>query len=260
METEGAPRGTIAFRLFGIPIFITPFSWVLLAIIGGGFGVSTAEDLEHLLLFVALGMATLMVHELGHALTGRAFTGDTPVIVMEGLGGATYQQAVPERQWQYFLIVLAGPLATLLPGIVAAVVLALRIGHVADAFQLYLFGLPFIDYDLPLTLRWDLATAGLTEIELSAYGLAICISFLWCVFNLLPMFPLDGGRLLGTLINNVRVAAGIGLVLALAFAVWSLTEGVWFNLLLGCYLAYFNFNFLRATGKGAQEEEEEEEE
>lgn len=254
MDTEGSPKGTIAFRLFGIPIYITPFTWLLLAILGGGFGMRSANDLKDLVLFVVIGMVTLIVHELGHALAGRAFTGGTPVIVMAGLGGATYQEKRPEKGWQYFLMVLAGPLATLLPGMVAAVVLGLRIGHVADAHQLYLFGLPFIDYDLPYSLRWDFATSGVTEIELAAYGLAMAISFVWGVFNLLPMFPLDGGRLLGTLINNERVASGIGLVLALAFAVWSLAEGVWFNVLLGGYLAYINFNFLRATGAGARRE------
>ena len=254
MDKEGAPKGTIAFRLFGIPIYITPFTWVLLAIVGGGFGMRSADDLKDLVLFVVIGMVTLIVHELGHALAGRAFTGSTPVIVMDGLGGATYHEVQPEKRWQYFLMVLAGPLATLLPGIVAAVAVGLRIGHVADAHQLYLFGLPFIDYDLPYTLRWDLATSGMAEIELAAYGLAVAVSFVWCVFNLLPMFPLDGGRLLGTLINNMRVASGIGLVLTLAFAVWSLAEGVWFNVLLGGYLAYVNFNFLRATRGGAQRE------
>lgn len=254
METEGAPKGTIAFRLFGIPVYITPFTWVLLAILGGGFGMRSAGDLRDLALFVVIGMVTLIVHELGHALAGRAFTGGAPVIVMAGLGGGTYQEAQPEKRWQYFLMVLAGPLATLLPGIVAAVALGLRIGHVADAHQLYLFGLPFIDYDLPYSLRWDIATSGVTETGLAAYSLAIAISFVWSVFNLLPIFPLDGGRLLGTLINNVRVASGVGLVLALAFAVWSLAEGVWFNALLGGYLAYINFNFLRTPGGGAREE------
>lgn len=254
MHIEGAPKGTLGFQLFGIPIFITPFSWVLLAILGGGFGMRTAEDLQFLLLFVALGMITLIVHELGHALTGRAFTGATPVVIMEGLGGATYQQVVPQKRWQYLLTVLAGPLATLLPGIVAAVAMALRIGHIGDTFQLYLFALPFIDYEPPLTLMMSIADSGISKFGLCAYSLAVCISFLWCVFNLLPMFPLDGGRLLGTLINNVRVASAIGLVLALAFAVWSLTEGVWFNVLLGGYLAYLNFNFLRAPKEDGPEE------
>ena len=164
--------------------------------------------------------------------------------------------------------VLYGGRISLLVGVVATVVsfaIGLAYGLVSgyaggrlDAFMMrtvdVLFALPFIDYEPPLTLMMSIADSGISEFGLCAYSLAVCISFLWCVFNLLPMFPLDGGRLLGTLINNVRVASAIGLVLALAFAVWSLTEGVWFNVLLGGYLAYLNFNFLRAPkGDGPEE-------
>ncbi|MDO5451352.1 MAG: hypothetical protein Q4F30_10740 [Akkermansia sp.] len=251
MRENGLPKGSIAFQFLGVPVIITPFSWVALAIIGGAFGVNSAADLAGTLVFVLLGMLTLLVHEFGHALTGRAFTGGQPVIIMQALGGLTYNPVVPQRGWQYFLTVLAGPLASLLLGVLVALVLGLHIGHVGGALGLYFYYVPFNCLDeVPVDVAEALVRAEIPDLLLRGYCSALIVCFWWSLFNLLPLYPLDGGKLLATVIRSELVASAIGLVLAVAFALWSLAVGLWFNVMLGVFLAVTNFNYLRDFRRG----------
>lgn len=115
---------------------------------------------------MALGLAfaigillSVMAHELGHAFTARAFSLGPVSITLSGFGGLT-RFAVSPRPWQGIFVTLAGPFAGFLLG---GVLLAVSIVDSTDR----------------IPLIWELALA---NIVLSA-------------FNLLPMYPLDGGSL-----------------------------------------------------------------
>lgn len=238
-------RGSLCFTLFGIPIVISPFSWLILAILGGGLDMNSAVELGGILIFVAIGMLTLIVHELGHALVGRALGGEAHAIVIQGLGAATYSRP-PAGKWPYFLMVLAGPLATLLPALVAGVLLGLQIcGNpavgIAMAFTVPL-GIPMPDQVLlalqetdffPSPFAWEL------------YMTTITVSVWWCLFNLLPILPMDGGHLLNTLCTKRRIVCGVGIALSVLIAIWALSGGRVFMLMLFSYFAYINFKILK---------------
>lgn len=61
----------VHFTLFGIPVYIRPSFWVVLAIFGGALSISSVEDLIYPALFVIAGFIAILSHEMGHALVGR---------------------------------------------------------------------------------------------------------------------------------------------------------------------------------------------
>ena len=79
----------IHFTLFGIPIYIRPTFWIVLAIFGGILGVSSVESLIYPALFVIAGFIAILSHELGHALVGRKLGGGQQTIILELFGGVT---------------------------------------------------------------------------------------------------------------------------------------------------------------------------
>lgn len=149
------------FRLcdaFGIPIYVDiSFAFLLLIFVTSSgnmmYGVTEA-------LLLAL---SVILHELGHSLTARAFGFSTRDITISLLGGCASLIALPRKAWQELLTALAGPLVSfLLAGI----------GFAALAF-------------LPIENRWlEYALRYLLWMNVMLGG-----------FNLLPGFPLDGGRI-----------------------------------------------------------------
>jgi len=236
-------RGSLCFSLFGIPIAISPFSWLILAVLGGALDMNDAGDLRDILLFVVVGMLTLIVHELGHALVGRSLGGEPHGIVIQGLGAATYSRP-PAGKWPYFFMVLAGPLATLLPAFVAGVFFGLQVcGNpvegIATAFTLPL-GI------IPPNRVLALMQENLTPFQMVLYMQTFVVSVWWCLFNLLPILPMDGGHLLATLCANRRIVCGVGMALSALFAIWALSNGYVFMLMLFAYFAYVNFRMMKS--------------
>ncbi len=241
-------RGILNFRLWGIPVSIHPISWVMLLILGGGLGVDSGQQLANVLLFVVAGMLCLLVHEMGHALAGRQLTGCLPAIAITGLGGMTYSPRLPHTRRGYFLYVFAGPLASLLLGMLGGLIFGLHIGHPGQglAFSL-LYPLPFA---LSAETLFAIDASGMSHLLLSFYLNLFCICVWWTIFNLMPIFPLDGGKLLGTILGNDRLACLIGLgfggLLSALCLLWALLGGgSWFNVVIVGYLTYINYSYLR---------------
>jgi len=162
----------VSFSLFGISVQIHPWFWITLAMIGGGGSANSQAGLLRLALFVLAGLVSILVHELGHALTGRAF-GARSEITLQAFGGlATFAGARFTRA-QHFLVTAAGPAAQLL--LAAAIYLSIP--------------------DLPMLI----SPAGYFWRVLSY------ISIVWALINLLPVLPLDGGQMLSALLGPARL-------------------------------------------------------
>lgn len=247
---EETPRGTLYFELFGIPVQIHPMSWVMLAIIGGGLGIDNRDSLVRVLLFIAAGMVTLLAHEFGHALVGRRVGAGPAAISIAGLGGVTQHSCLPPTREGYFAMVAAGPLASLALGLLAGVCFGISIGHpVAGLFSAVLLPLPGI---VPVpemfhaALVHGLATHQLHPLLLQMYLMLMGICFWWTVFNLFPIFPLDGGKLLGTLLRSDFKACRIGIVFSVLLFLLALGTGSFFNMMIVGWIAYINYQYYRA--------------
>ena len=162
----------VHFSIFGIPVQIQPFFWLTLAIIGGALGADTSAAILRIGLFVMAGFISVLIHELGHALTARKF-GAHSEITLQAFGGYATTSGVRLTRPQSFAVTAAGPAVQLALGFL--VFFAIR--------QLPPLN-PNAGYFL-ITLTW--------------------ISIVWAVLNLLPVLPLDGGQMLNAVLGPQRI-------------------------------------------------------
>ena len=188
------------FRMFDFPVRVHPAFWiphVAFAILVASIDFSRGDPWWPLVfpLCFACTAGSVLAHELGHALAARRF-GSCAEIVLTGLGGfahLTYYGDIlnmgdrPSRR-QRVLTTLAGPAVNLVVGAVAlaAWVLMGSVGEVVNNPS-----------GFPQSL------AGLPLLELLVLGLA-CFNLDLALTNLLPLPPLDGGRLALETIGWVR--------------------------------------------------------
>lgn len=247
MNNQQSTTWTLRFVLFGIPVRIQPISWIVLALLGGAMGVNNAADLTHVALFVVAGMLCLLVHEFGHALVGRGTGAVVEGIEIAGMGGTTSFTMLPARRLGFMLTVLAGPLASLALGGVLGLCFGLQLGN-AWAGLRYAFLMPWqsmLPLDLQQQIMIGLYQHPMPPLLMQAYTLGMLICFWWSLFNLLPLFPLDGGKLLGSILNNYLVPCVLGLLVSGGLSIWALIEGQWFNVMILGYLAFINWQYLR---------------
>lgn len=165
--------------------------------------------------FGALLMLALFVcvalHELGHALAARAFGIPVREIVLLPIGGVALLERNPRRPLHELVIAVAGPLVNVV--IAVGLILFLGKGLPADPEALF-----------------RASQEGLTLTALLHWLLAANVSLV--LFNLIPAFPMDGGRMLRAVMamflgfrQATRVATGVGQVLAVCLGVWGLMQG-----------------------------------
>jgi len=147
------------------------------------------------LAFMVLLFACVLAHEFGHIFTARAFGVATPDVTLLPIGGVARLERIPEKPSEELLVALAGP----------AVNVVIAIGLVAFAGA-------------------QLDAQHLSAVESSRVSLIdrlAAVNLFLAIFNMIPAFPMDGGRVLRALLairlGHVRateIAAAIGQVFA----------------------------------------------
>lgn len=219
---------TIA-RIAGSEIRIHATFLILLAWIGiAGYVDGGAPAALDAVLFLIAVFTCVALHELGHALAARRYGIATPDITLLPIGGLARLSRIPERPSEEIVIALAGPAVN----VVIAAILILVLGA-----------------------RVDLAD--LVELENPALGFLArlaAVNIFLVLFNLIPAFPMDGGRVLRAALayplgrrRATEIAAGIGQVLAFAFGFFGLMSG---NAVL-VFIAIFVFLAAQAEASDA---------
>ncbi len=231
----------IHFSLFGIPVAVQPFFWVTMVFLGGAFGADSPTEIFRLALFVIAGFISILVHEMGHALTIKAFGAPTSV-TLEAFGGyATHPRGMLNRP-QSFLVTAAGPAVQIILGILALLPLLLLTDRLLP---------PIAAANPEAMVAMILRARGLPPEFHAAYFLAtlFLISLFWAILNLLPVLPLDGGQLVNALLgpSRIRVTLWITVIAAIAGGILMfLWMGMlMFPLMMG-YFAYEAIKTLRA--------------
>ena len=208
-------------RILGINVQIH-FTFFLILIWGAfNFGGSDGP-LYGLLVTVAL-FTLVLLHELGHSVAAMAFGIRVRDITLLPIGGVARLERMPEKPIQEFVVALAGPTVN----VALAIVLAPIVLGLAGGLE----GL--------LSLVSVRSQAGL--VGLLAFLLTANVSL--ALFNLLPAFPMDGGRIfrafLGMFLNFERatsLAVIVGRVLAVGLGIFGLVNGQFFLALIALFI------------------------
>jgi stage IV sporulation protein FB len=203
-------------RIAGIDVRIHATFFLLLGFVAyfAGHRAGASWGLNAVLIWLLVFLCVLL-HELGHALAAKAYGIPTVDITLYPIGGVARMERMPEKPVQELVVAIAGPLVNVVIIIVLGAVL--------------------------------FATGGLdvTEIETDPSLLQILFwtNIVMVVFNLIPAFPLDGGRVLRALLATrmeyaqaTRVAAGIGQGLALALGIFAAFTGQILLILIAIFI------------------------
>jgi membrane-associated protease RseP (regulator of RpoE activity) len=240
----GEPSPTQAdlhFRLLGIPVRIHPFFWVTTVFLGMG---SKEADPKEILVWVAVVLVSILVHEFGHATMQRWFGGH-PRVTLYGLGGLASCDDCDRSPMRQIMILLAGPGAGFLFAGIIIVALVVT-GHVDE------FRLSWIPIRLqPFDPAYYVQNGRPAIVDLVILDL-LYVNIAWGLVNLLPVYPLDGGQLsreLFTLrnpragiIQSLQLSAGV----AVLVAIYAISKGSIYTCAMFGILAYNNFQTLQA--------------
>lgn len=196
-------------------LILLVYGWLYYA--AGGWPAAVAGVAFVLVLFLCV-----LLHEFGHAFAARGFGIQTPDITLLPIGGVARLQRMPSNPWQELVIAVAGPAVNV------AIALAL---------------VPFVAFRPSDFETLDSASGGFAEKLLA-------VNLMLVAFNMIPAFPMDGGRvlraLLATRLPHVRatvIATRVGQVCAGLLGLWGFLGG---NPIL-LFIAFFVF-------AGAQQE------
>jgi Zn-dependent protease len=206
--------------------------WAIIGYSEGGLPSALTSALSLLALF-----ACILLHEFGHILTARRFGVRTPDVILLPIGGVARLERIPEEPRQELLIAIAGPAVTL-------------------AIAIILF----------LVLRLSGSNAGVTQLSEHQPFLAqlATVNIYLLLFNLIPAFPMDGGRVLRAvlasrlgLVRGTRIAATLGQALAVLGGFYGITRSEPI-LVLVAFFVFLGANAeaaaveTRAAGEGLQ--------
>src|SRR5947209_5176043 len=220
----GQTNFDLRFRLFGTPVRVHPFFWLFSAILGWPV-IKEPDGCLLLIIWVVCCFLSILLHEFGHVWMGAVLGSRDSYIVLYSFGGlAVGSRELPHR-WQRILVSLAGP-----------------------GIQLALYGLIWL---------WLRSLSPETFLRIPERGIFLIgemlnINLVWPLFNLLPVWPLDGGmvaRDVSTAVSSrsgLQFSLGLSVVLASFMAVYAvigqnrryaviphLPTGLWIAFLFG---------------------------
>lgn len=192
-------------RIAGIDVYVHATFLALMAFVAGSYlvaGEPVAEAVEGTAFLLAV-FGCVLVHEYGHALTARRFGIRTRDITLLPIGGVARLERMPDRPVQELWVALAGPAVNVV---------------IAGGLAVWIL------------LTHALGLAGLWEEVGDSFAVRLLlVNVTLVLFNLIPAFPMDGGRVLRALLamrmeyaRATRIAARLGQAIACIFAFFGL--------------------------------------
>lgn len=219
-----------ALSVAGIPIriHITFFLILFLGAYQWGSVTGTWNGAAFGFALMALLFICVTLHELGHSLVARAYGIPVRQITLLPLGGIAQITQNPEKPFHELLIALAGPLVNVAIALLLLAALGFSIGPVL------LTGHGMLPAELSQTPSLSTALLWLLAANVS-------LAF----FNLIPAFPLDGGRVLRALIamftgfpSATRLAAAIGQFIAIVLGLYGVLTGHYILALVAVFIFF----------------------
>ena len=150
--------------------FLLFLAWIFAAsYASGGAATAGTASSSWFLLFLCV-----LLHEFGHILTARAFDVPTPYVTLLPIGGVAQLERIPEEPWEEFLIAIAGPMVNI---VIMAALMVL--------------------FDAQLQPS---AAAAVDNLKIPLVDRLAAVNLFLALFNMIPAFPMDGGRVLRALL------------------------------------------------------------
>ncbi|UCD85098.1 MAG: site-2 protease family protein [Deltaproteobacteria bacterium] len=204
-------------KIFGIDFRIhVTFFLLLFFVFISGLSQRGPEQAIRAVLFISAVFACVIIHELSHSLIARRFGKEAKSITLLPIGGVATMEEMPEKPGQEIAMSIVGPFINLL----IAGLLYVLIGH-------------WTGISVP-----NLYPESTREFFAGLIGVNIILA----IFNLIPAFPMDGGRvlrgILGMRVDHVR-ATSMAVAIGQAFSLLFIFYGLFFNwwlILIGLFL------------------------
>jgi Zn-dependent protease len=182
-------------KIFNIPVevhwsFLLLFVYVIYLAIQENWGVLGAISAS---LFVVVLFLCVVLHEFGHALMAKRFDVQTRDITLYPIGGVARLESLPRKPVQEFWVAIAGPLVNIaIALILLPVLLFLGTDTILDVFYSLYNQSDSDNFFMPSNLPVY------AYIALGLIGLNLTLA----LFNLIPAFPMDGGRVLRAILSH----------------------------------------------------------
>lgn len=222
------------------PIRVHPLFWVMAAVLGA-MNCNSAQGviLIMIAIWVVVIFFSILVHELGHAIAMR-FYGEAARIVLYMMGGLAIsgeegwlasRSQRPRTSLQQVIISAAGPGAGFIFAAVVALIVFAAGGSVDIRLYNHVIPIPVIELVRGESL-FDTVTAQPSAIYLiEVITAALFINIFWGIFNLLPVFPLDGGQITRAIMvhydpwQGVKKSLFVSLFASILIALFGFTQG-----------------------------------
>jgi Zn-dependent protease/predicted transcriptional regulator len=230
--------------MFGIPVHL---HWTFGLIFLYAFWIGYANNMDIIGtiwltgFFMAL-FGCVLLHEYGHSLTARRYGVQTQDIILTPIGGIARLERMPEKPSQEFLVAIAGPMVNV---VIAIILFALGwLIYSGDNWLLFKW---FLEQQIPFLSAESDDAMGETGVGpgglLFYLPLLVVTNIALVVFNLIPAFPMDGGRIFRALlamrlgrVRATRFAALFGQAIAVLFVIVGLWQGAFTLTLIGLFV------------------------
>jgi stage IV sporulation protein FB len=232
----------LRFRFFGFPVRVHPLFWLVTALLG-----YNRDDPRTTLIWVACVFVSILIHEFGHGFVARAY-GARPLLILYGMGGlCVYDNYQPPRK--RLAVLFWGPGAGFVLCALILLAVSLRYGlNPIEAISLLLYRMG-IQLDVFGVANEKFSAS--PYLRLAVFQL-LFINFWWGLVNLFPIWPLDGGQMLGEGLSLVGASQPMrrthitGMLLSglLAVVIFYKVEDVFMTLFFA-YFAFANYQMLQ---------------
>lgn len=224
-------------KLFNIPVLIH-WTFLLIFVWLGYTAYSQSWDWESTVWafsFLIALFTCVVLHEFGHALTARYYGVDTRDIILSPIGGVARLDRLPEQPTHEFMVAIAGPLVNVAIGIVLSIYALITSPESHGQFSNL--------FSLITNPGGNVFAVNLSAFEYFLFGL-IALNLILALFNMLPAFPMDGGRVLRSLLS-IRLgrvkATKIASYIGQGMAVLLIGYGVFNFSLITAFIGIFVF-------------------
>ena len=217
------------FRFKGISVKLHLTFFLVLVWAAYSWGVAQNRGMAGALfgiVAITLLFLSVVVHEFAHSLQALKFGARVKEIILLPIGGVSRMESMPEKPGQEFVVAIVGPLTSF---VIAGLLFAVSV---------------------VLGVQFSLGTEALRTIleSTSLEGLLaylIVANLILGIFNLLPAFPMDGGRVLRALMamrlgyaRATKIAVVLGEVMAIVFGFWGFMSGNFFLVFIGVFIFF----------------------